>query len=147
MTKFLVAAAAAALMALPASAQEQQAGNAASTNAEDTFQQLIEKCDNTDVLVIRARIRLQLGRTTEAARQEAQGLLDQGLAECGEGKIDAATATLTNALSIAEAGATEKLGEDASVTTAADAAAQAEEAAAAETAAGQPAAKPWWQFW
>ena len=39
-------------------AQEQQADNAASANANETFRKWIEQCDNVDVLILRARIRL-----------------------------------------------------------------------------------------
>ncbi|MEL7204482.1 MAG: hypothetical protein AAGL19_09950, partial [Pseudomonadota bacterium] len=55
----------AAALAVPAFSQEQQAGNAASTDTEATFQALIDKCDDTDALMLRARIRLQLPHTTD----------------------------------------------------------------------------------
>lgn len=121
-------------------AQVQEAGNEASTNADQTFQALIDKCDNTDMLMLRARIRLQLGRTTEAAAATAQSMLDKGFAQCGEGEIEAGKAVLAEALSIAEAGATERLGADESVATEAPAPAPAAEDGA------QPA-KAWWQIW
>ena len=102
------------LLATPALAQQQQAGNEASTNTEETFQALIDQCDNTDALLLRARIRLQLSRTTEEAAAQAQKMMDDGFAKCGSGDLDGAKATLTEALAIAEAGATENFGTDAS---------------------------------
>ncbi|MEM7775464.1 MAG: hypothetical protein AAF732_07620 [Pseudomonadota bacterium] len=97
------------LLVSAALAQDQQAGNEASTNADETFKKLVEKCDNTDALMLRARIRLQLGRTTDTARDAASKLMDQGLSQCGDGKIDEAKTTLAEALKVAEAGVTEKL--------------------------------------
>lgn len=133
------------LLAAPTLAQEQQAGNAASENAEETFQALIEKCDDVDALMLRARIRLQLPRTTEEAATTAQEMLDEGFAICGGGDLEGAKATLEEALAIAEAGASENFG----VTETAEAA-EAEHAAE-EAAASEPEVedekKPWWRFW
>ncbi|MEO1495018.1 MAG: hypothetical protein AAFV19_22975 [Pseudomonadota bacterium] len=100
--------------ASPALAQQQQAGNEASTNTEETFQALIEQCDNVDALMLRARIRLQLPRTTQEAAAKAQKMLDDGFAQCGSGDLESAKATLAEALAIAEAGTTENFGTDAS---------------------------------
>ena len=102
------------VLTTPALAQQQQAGNEASTNTEETFQALIDQCDNIEALMLRARIRLQLPRTTEEAAEKAQKMLDDGFAQCGSGDLEGAKATLTEALAIAEAGATENFGTDAS---------------------------------
>ncbi|MEL6374306.1 MAG: hypothetical protein AAFR04_10085 [Pseudomonadota bacterium] len=136
----------------PAIAQEQQAGNPASTNADETFKKLIAKCDNTDVLVLRARIRLQLGHTTPEAAKDAKAMLDKGLSTCGEGNIDEAKATLAKALKLAEAGVTKTYGQDAStkVTTAAskpDQKAKPGDDAAKPDATPAAEQKPWWKFW
>ena len=92
-----------------------RADNEASTNTEETFQALIDKCDNIDALMLRAKIRLQLSRTTEVASEKAQQMLDDAFAICGEGNIDAAKNMLEEALKLAEQGATERLGADASI--------------------------------
>ncbi len=127
----------------PAVAQQQQAGNAASANADETFQKLIDMCDDTDVLVLRARIRLQIPRATPAAAETAQTMMDQGLARCGEGDIAAAKTTLTEALAIADAGVTEKFGQDGTATVTA-----AKPPAAARAATEQAEKKdPWWKVW
>ena len=134
----------AAAIALPfaASAQEQQAGNAASTDTEATFQALIDKCDDVDALMLRARIRLQLPRTTEEAAATAQQMLDEAFATCGGGDLDAAKTQLTEALKIAEAGATEVFATEQAAEEAAESQAAAEPAAAEEETT-----KPWWKIW
>ncbi|MEO1458130.1 MAG: hypothetical protein AAFV49_11315 [Pseudomonadota bacterium] len=146
-----------ALIAVPALAQQQQAGNEASTNTEETFQALIEQCNDTEALMLRARIRLQLPRTTEEAAAEAQTMLDEGFAACGAGDLEGAKTKLAEALAVAEAGVTENFGTDASAGSEPAAAetgaetqaepAAAEAATAAESAEPEEAPKPWWQFW
>ena len=136
-------------MAMPVFAQEQQAGNDASRNTAETFQALIEKCDDVDALMLRARIRLQLPHTTDEARETAQTMLDEGFAICGEGDIEAAKAKLTEALELAEAGATVNFGTEAPEPEREQADATATAQATEDTAADTPSAsdKPWWKFW
>ena len=135
---------AAVLLSSPVLAQQQQAGNAASTNTEETFQALMEKCDDIDTIMLRNRLRVQIPRITEEAAAKAQEMMDEGLATCGEGDIDGAKATLNEALEIAAQGATENFGTDGSETpTATETAAATEETSEADA----EAAKPWWQFW
>jgi hypothetical protein len=124
--------------------QEQQAGNAASTNADKTFQELVAKCNDTDVLMLRARIRLVLGRTTEKAVKEGSALLRTGMTSCGEGKIEEAKATLTKAYAVVNAGATEKFGQDASAKVKA---APEKRPEATKASAKAETKKPWWKFW
>lgn len=125
-------------------AQDQQAGNEASTNADKTFQELVAKCDDTDVLMLRARIRLVIGRTTEKAAKEGSELLKTGMARCGEGKIEEAKTTLSKGYEVVNVGATEKFGQDASAKV--KAAAQ-KKPAAIPTNAKPETPKPWWKFW
>ncbi|MCR9256182.1 MAG: hypothetical protein NXI16_08815 [Alphaproteobacteria bacterium] len=127
----------------PAFAQAQQAGNEASTKADETFQKLIEQCDDTDVLVLRARIRLLVSRTTEEAATKAQEMMDQGMAQCGEGKIEDAKVTLAEAERIASEGATEKFGTTGTVESEDD---TTEEAAETREEDAQED-KPWWKIW
>ncbi|MEM8689171.1 MAG: hypothetical protein AAGF81_17720 [Pseudomonadota bacterium] len=129
-------------LALTASAvaQEQQAGNEASANAEETFNKLIEQCDNTDMLFLRAKIRLELGRIDAAAAGTSKQLLDQGMAKCGEGKLDEAKSTLEESYRIAKAATAEKFEAQAEVT---GSIAKQPETDTANTAEG----KPWWKFW
>ncbi|MEM8630415.1 MAG: hypothetical protein AAGF74_04200 [Pseudomonadota bacterium] len=154
MTRFAVLAL--MLAASPALAQEQQAGNDASTNTDETFQALIDKCDDTDALMLRARIRLQLPRTTDEAAATAQQMLDEAFATCGEGDLDGAKEKLTEALAVAEAGATENFGTDAATdetetaeadTTEVDAKTETVAADADNTTEDAADDKPWWKFW
>lgn len=134
-------------MASFAVAQDQQAGNDASANADATFQKLIEQCDNTDALVLRARIRLQLERTTPEAKALAQEGLNKGLALCGQGDQEGAIATLNAALETASSGTTEVFGTDASVEAPAAVANQSNEASKPDAEDIEADEKPWWKFW
>lgn len=133
-----VLAAGALLLAGAAFAQEQQAGNEASRNAEATFRALIEQCDDTDALMKRARIRLLLGRIPDDVEAEAQRLLDEGFAACGEGDMETAMARLEESLAVAQAGVDQVFAvED-----------EEEVAAAQEPAADEGEEdRPWWKFW
>jgi hypothetical protein len=141
-----------ALLAMPmmAVAQEQQAG--AMTDTDAAFQALIDACDDVEVLMLRSRIRLQLPHTTDEAAASAQEMLNEAFATCGEGDVEAAKAQLTEALALAEAGATEvyaTTGEAPGGTTG-DEAAETELEAAAKTgdaSADEAPARPWWKLW
>ena len=136
-----------ALAAAAASAQEQQAGNEASTNTEETFRALIEQCDDTAALMLRARIRLQLPHATEEAATTAQTMLDQAFATCGGGDVEGARTQLAEALAIATAGASESFAEDepSEVDVAEASGAAAEDVTAGD--AEDEDDKPWWVFW
>ena len=105
-----------ALLAAPsfALAQQQQAGNEARTNTEETFQAQIDQCDDIDALMLRARIRLQIPHTSEDVAGQAQGMLDNAFAKCGAGELDEAKNMLEEALALAETGVTDNFGTDAS---------------------------------
>ncbi|MBX2884839.1 MAG: hypothetical protein KTR32_33095 [Granulosicoccus sp.] len=131
-------------LAVQSHAQQQQAGNAASTDTEGTFQALVDACDDVDALVLRARIRLQLPRTTDTAAEKAQSMMEQGFATCGGGDVEGAKAQLTEALSIAEAGVAEKFVDTASESPSEIA---STENAADETEVVAQDRSPWWKFW
>ena len=149
---------AAVCLSTSAFAQSQQAGNEASTNADETFKKLIEKCDDTDVLVFRARIRLAMGRLDDqAAIAELTEKTNKGLSICGEGKIEEAKASLKETLAAADAKVSEKFGQEGD--TAEVKAAQSDESGKPKGSSkgsdedkvakteGQGEKKPWWQFW
>lgn len=136
-----------ALLALPV--QAQQAGDAASTDTEGTFQSLVDACDDVDALMLRARIRLQIPRSTEDAASQAQEMMKQGFTTCSNGDIDGAKAQLTEALAIAEAGAVEKFSVTESssqpvIDTASKEAANTTQQLSEESAENN---KPWWKIW
>lgn len=127
----------------------QQAGDAASTDTEGTYQSLVDACDDVDALMLRARIRLQIPRATVEAAGEAEEMLEQGFATCASGDIEGAKAQLAEALSIAEAGAAERFSaEDTAVQKVSDTAPK--EAVTTSDKGGNEAdatEKPWWKFW
>lgn len=110
------------------------AGSPEARAADETFQALIAKCDQTDVLVLRAQIRNKMSLASEEAAKSANDLMTQGLAKCGEGKVDEAKADLTRALELASAGVTQRLETQA-------------ESNVEQTSADDEQTKPWWQFW
>lgn len=119
-------------------AQTQQAG-ADGGKTDEAFNALIAKCDNTDLLVKRGKVRLILGRIDEEAAKQAQAKIDGGFAKCGEGDMEAAGVLLDEAFEIADAASTESFGTD----SVAESAVQEEETSTAEAAED----KPWWKFW
>ncbi|MBX2884769.1 MAG: hypothetical protein KTR32_32740 [Granulosicoccus sp.] len=134
-------------LALQVSAQQQQAGNAASSDTEGTFQALIDACDDVDALMLRARIRLQLPRTTEDAAGKAESMLEQAFATCGGGDLEGAKAQLTEALSIAEAGVSEKFEMAETTVAAQEASVNQGNGRTDETDDASDGASPWWKFW
>ena len=69
-------------------AEKQEAGKL--VNTEEIFKKLTEKCDETDVLVLRARIRLELPRIDKNTASEVEKMMMKGLELCSEKKIDEA---------------------------------------------------------
>ena len=140
----VVSTIAALLFSTSAFAQSQQAGNVASTNADETFKKLVARCDDVDTLVLRARVRLALGRLNdEAAIKDLTAKVNKGLALCGDGKIDEAKASLTGTLASAEAKVTEKFGQEG---TSADVKA-VKPVETADQVVETKGTKPWWKFW
>jgi len=119
-------------------AQVQEAGKL--TDTEAVFQNLVEQCDNADMLMLRARIRLELPRTTEEAAGVAREKLLQGFELCASGNMAEGKAVLEEGYETAKMGVTEKFGQEG---TGGD-----------ETTISKPKpvetasdAKPWWKFW
>ena len=138
--KALTALTAVSLIALASGATaqmnaEMQAGNAASTNTQETFNALVEKCDNIDYLMLRARIRLELPRTTDEAGEKAATMMFNAFETCSEGKVDEGLEMLKEAYAIGKAGVEAKIAEN-----------EAREAEVMEQAAeAAPKKKAWWQ--
>lgn len=113
---------------------QQGAGNAVNQNAEQTFNALIEACNDVSILGLRARARLEMNRSTEEGQKKIIELMDQGMATCGGGDIPKATELLNEAIAVGKASVTENFGTDASV----EKEAQAQETSAAEEESGPP---------
>lgn len=136
-------------------AQNQQAGSESGTNADETFKQLVAKCDDVDALVLRARVRLAIGRLgDDAAIADLTKKTEAGLALCGEGKIEEAKAALTETLAAADAKVSDKFGQEGDTNdvkaAAAESSKQEDKVADKEGGDAKVATeekKPWWKFW
>jgi len=122
----------ACIVAVPAFAQDQQADNAASQDTEGMFQTLVDQCDDVDASMLRARIRLQIPRTTEEAGPKRKKMLEDAFGTCGDGDLDGAKPMLIEALAIAESGTDEPFGTSGTAET---------EATATEAETSDPAAE------
>ncbi|MFZ8899152.1 MAG: hypothetical protein ACO20X_11495 [Alphaproteobacteria bacterium] len=138
----LIISATAIFLILPASAQVQQAGNEASANADATFQKLLDKCDNMEMLMLRARLRLEISRATEDAATRASAMLTDGFEKCAAGQVEAGKTALQEAYEIARMGVTEAYGQDATTKVVVTPKASDE-----VKTNGDNASKPWWKVW
>ena len=121
--------------------QEQKAGNEASRNTEETFQKIIDQCDNTEILVLRAKIRLEISRATESAGKDAMGMLESAYKVCGEGQVEKAVEMAKNAYEIARQGVTDKFGQ------VGDNAVTEVQKNSEDKKVNTEEQKPWWKFW
>ena len=96
---------------------QQGAGNAVNTNADDTFQKLIDACGDVSILGLRARARLEMNRATPDDQSKIVEMMDQAMATCGSGDIEKAAAQMNEAIAFGKASVTENFGTDASSTT------------------------------
>lgn len=138
-----------AILTIPAMAQD-SALQDPNANADDTFRALVEKCDDTDALVLRARIRVAMPRATDEVQKQAEDQIEQAFAKCGEGKLDEAKTLLESTYEVVNASVTERFGEDGSADVQRDSGgdgAAPDAAATGDDAAGDGETKPWWQFW
>ena len=94
--------------------QQMEAGKL--TDTETEFQKLAAQCDEVEVLMLRARIRLEVSTLesraeTEAAANQAKESLANGMATCGSGDIEGAKAILNAAYEAAQAENSKKFGQ------------------------------------
>jgi len=125
-------------------AEKQEAGKL--VNTEEIFKKLTEKCDETDVLVLRARIRLELPRIDKNTASEVEKMMMNGLELCSEKKIDEAKKLLTSAYKKAQDAASIKFGQKG---TGAIKGVKMSDTTKALTKDGSidNEKKPWWKFW
>ena len=125
------------------------ASQGAGSLSEEVFNKLVEKCDHTDALVMRSRIRLQTGRNSEEVAATATARMVEGFEQCAAGDLDGAMGALQEALDIAEKGTDEFYGvDDAEVARAVEGRGELK-AGAVKTQSPDDGdtGKPWWQFW
>jgi len=131
------------LAALPSMANAQQAaGTLGNTNQE--FEALIHKCDDTDIFILRARARLLEGRTSTEIFSQVETMMNEGLAICGEGNIEAAKAKITEAIAIGDDFVTQKFAAEEAAQSALE---PQQNIAISKQGDLEKSEKPWWQFW
>lgn len=87
----------------------QEAGSL--VNTEEIFQKLIDKCDDVNLLMLRARIRLELPRIDTSDAAIVEKMLLEGFEMCAQKKPEEAKVKLTEAYEIAKKAASEKFGQ------------------------------------
>tara|TARA_B100001939_G_C16635422_1_gene485269 strand:+ start:141 stop:569 length:429 start_codon:yes stop_codon:yes gene_type:complete len=141
--KFIISTLAVGFMLIAPSAHSQQMGAGNLTDTEAEFLKLSSQCDEVDVLMLRARIRLEVSALesrseTEAAASRAKESLANGMATCGSGDVEGAKTILNAAYEAAQAENSRKFG-------------QAGVGNNIETQQvenqTEPVSKPWWKIW
>ena len=90
-------------------APSQAAGNL--VNTDEIFQKLVDKCDDVNLLMLRARIRLELPRIEKTEAETVQKMMIEGFEICSQKKPEEARVILTKAYEIAKKAASEKFGQ------------------------------------
>ena len=103
--KFVLASFAISFLLIAPDAFGQQMGAGKLTDTEAEFQKLAAQCDEVEVLMLRARIRLEVSTLesraeTEAAANQAKESLANGMSTCGSGDIEGAKAILLSLIHI-----------------------------------------------
>ncbi len=114
--KFVLATFAVSFFLIAPEAFGQQMGAGKLTDTEAEFQKLAAQCDEVEVLMLRARIRLEVSTLesraeTEAAANQAKESLANGMSTCGSGDIEGAKAILNAAYEAAQAENSRKFGQ------------------------------------
>ena len=114
--KFVLATFAVSFFLIAPDAFGQQMGAGKLTDTEAEFQKLAAQCDEVEVLMLRARIRLEVSTLesraeTEAAANQAKESLANGMSTCGSGDIEGAKAILNAAYQAVQAENSKKFGQ------------------------------------
>ncbi len=114
--KFVLATFAVSFFLIAPDAFGQQMGAGKLTDTEAEFQKLAAQCDEVEVLMLRARIRLEVSTLesraeTEAAANQVKESLANGMSTCGSGDIEGAKAILNAAYEAAQAENSKKFGQ------------------------------------
>ena len=114
--KFVLATFAVSFFLIAPDAFGQQMGAGKLTDTEAEFQKLAAQCDEVEVLMLRARIRLEVSTLesraeTEAAANQAKESLANGMSTCGSGDIEGAKAILNAAYEAVQAENSKKFGQ------------------------------------
>ena len=80
-------------------------------NTEEIFQKLIDKCDDVNLLMLRARIRLELPRIDKSDAEKVEKMMLEGFEICSKNNPEEAKVKLTEAYDIAKKAASERFGQ------------------------------------
>ena len=114
-------------------------------NTEEIFQKLIDKCDDVNLLMLRARIRLELPRIDKSDADTVEKMLLEGFEMCAQKKPEEAKVKLTEAYEIAKKAASEKFGQ--SGTGGLETVKKDIEPLKDINSSNGTKDKPWWKFW
>mgnify|MGYP001391815687 FL=1 len=114
-------------------------------NTEEIFQKLIDKCDDVNLLMLRARIRLELPRIDKSDAEKVEKMLLEGFEMCAQKKPEEAKVKLTEAYDIAKKAASERFGQTG--TGGLETVKKEVETIKDKDISNGTKDKPWWKFW
>ena len=114
-------------------------------NTEEIFQKLIDKCDDVNLLMLRARIRLELPRIDKSEADTVEKMLLEGFEMCAQKKPEEAQVKLTEAYDIAKKAASERFGQTG--TGGLETVKKEVETIKDKDISNGTKDKPWWKFW
>ena len=114
-------------------------------NTEEIFQKLIDKCDDVNLLMLRARIRLELPRIDKSDAEKVEKMLLEGFEMCAQKNPEEAKVKLTEAYDIAKKAASERFGQTG--TGGLETVKKEVETIKDKDISNGTKDKPWWKFW
>lgn len=114
-------------------------------NTEEIFQKLIDKCDDVNLLMLRARIRLELPRIDKSDAEKVEKMMLEGFEICSKNNPEEAKVKLTEAYDIAKKAASERFGQTG--TGGLETVKKEVETIKDKDPSNGTKDKPWWKFW
>ena len=114
-------------------------------NTEEIFQKLIDKCDDVNLLMLRARIRLELPRIDKSDAEKVEKMMLEGFEICSKNNPEEAKVKLTEAYDIAKKAASERFGQTG--TGGLETVKKDIEPLKDTNSSNGINDKPWWKFW
>ena len=114
-------------------------------NTEEIFQKLIDKCDDVNLLMLRARIRLELPRIDKSDAEKVEKMMLEGFEICSKNNPEEAKVKLTEAYDIAKQAASERFGQTG--TGGLETVKKEVETTKDKDPSNSTKDKPWWKFW
>ena len=114
-------------------------------NTEEIFQKLIDKCDDVNLLMLRARIRLELPRIDKSNAEKVEKMMLEGFEICSKNNPEEAKVKLTEAYDIAKKAASERFGQTG--TGGLETVKKEVETIKDKDISNGTKDKPWWKFW